>query len=98
MRMCKNGSSLKLFFMVDFILGCRFWSWLCNLLMFPRGHFRSMKQLSWYLFHDLVNSLFMLLPYFLLMIAYRFSSKYARVRVAYVGTILVPIAVSRVWM
>ena len=32
------------------------------------------------------------------MILYRFFSKYAKVRVAYVGAILVPIAVPRVWM
>ena len=37
---------------------------------------------------------FMLLPYFLPIILYRFSSKYARVSVAYVGAILVLIAMS----
>ena len=57
-----------------------------------------MKQPSKYLFYDLVNSSFMSLPYFLAIISYRFSSKYARVRVAYFGTILVPIAVPRVWI
>ena len=66
--------------------------------MSAHGHFQNMKQSSEYLFHDLVNSSFMLLPYFLPIISYRFSSKYARVRVAYVGTILVPIAVPRVWI
>ena len=37
----------------------------------------------------------MSLPYFLPIISYRFSPKYARVRVAYVGAILVPIVVPR---
>ena len=36
--------------------------------------------------------------YFLSMISYRFSSKYAMVSVAYVGAILVTILVLRVWI
>ena len=55
-----------------------------------------MKKSYKYVFHDLVNSPFMSLLYFLPIISYRFSSKYASVRVAYMGTILVPIAVPRV--
>ena len=46
--------------LINFILGCRF----CNSFMSPHGHFQNMKQLSKYLFHDLVNSSFMSLPYF----------------------------------
>ena len=98
MRMSKNGSSLDLCSIVNFIFGYRFWSKFYNWLMFPHGHFQNMKQSSKYLFHDLVNSPFMLLLYFLPIILYRFSSKYAKVRVVYVGAILVPIAVPRVWM
>ena len=52
-----------------------------------------MKLSSKYIFHDLVNSSFMTLLYFLSIISYRFSSKHARVRVAYGGAILVSIAV-----
>ena len=61
--------------------------------MSPLGHFQNMKQSSKYFLQ--VNSLFMLL-YFFPMISYRFSSKYAKIRVAYVRAILVPIAVPRV--
>ena len=71
MRGSKNGSSLKPCSMVNFSLGCWFWSKLCKLLMFPHGHFQNMKQLSKYIFHDLINSVFIL--YFLPMISYRFS-------------------------
>ena len=60
--------------------------------MLPHGHFQNMKQSSMYLFHDLMNSVFILL-YFLPMISYRFSSKYAEVGVVYIAAILVPIAV-----
>ena len=99
MRMSKNGNSFELCLIVSFILGCRFWSRLCNSLMSPcHGYFQNMKKSSEYLFQDLVNFPFMLVPYFLPIISYRFSSKYAKVRVAYVGAILVPIAVPRVWI
>ena len=54
-RMSKNGNSFKLCSIVNFILGCRFCSRLCNSLMSPHGHFQNMKQSSKYLFHDLVN-------------------------------------------
>ena len=54
-----------------------------------------MKQSSKYLFHDLVNSLFIFSLNFLSMISNKFSSKNAKVRVAYVGAIFVPIAVPR---
>ena len=64
-RLSKNGSSFELSAIVNFILGCRFCNRLCNSLMSPQGHFQNMKQSSKYLFHDLVNSSFMLLPYFL---------------------------------
>ena len=40
----------------------------------------------------------MSLSYLLPIISYSFASKYARVRVAYVSAILVPIAVPRIWM
>ena len=97
-RMSKNGNSFKLCSIVNFILGCRFCSRSGNSLMFPHGYIQNMKQSSKYLFRDLVNSPFMSLSYFLPIILYRFFSKYARVRVAYVGAILVPIAVRRVWI
>ena len=97
MRMSKNGSSLKLCFMVNFILGYRFWCKLCKSLMLPHWCFRIMKQSSRCLSYDIINSVFILL-YFLLMILHRFSFKYAKVRVAYVCGILVPIAVPRVWL
>ena len=63
-RMSKNGSSLEPCSIVNCILGCRFCSRLCNSLMSPQGHFQNIKQSSKYLFHDFVNSPFMLLPYF----------------------------------
>ena len=66
--------------------------------MSPHVYFQNMKQSSKYLFHDLVNSSFMSLPHFLPIISYRFSSKYARVRIAYIGTIFVPKAVPSVWI
>ena len=66
--------------------------------MFPQVQFQNMKQLTKYLIHDLVNSLFIFSSYFLPMISYKFSSKNAEVRVAYVGAIFVPISVPRVWM
>ena len=94
----KNGCSFELCSIMHFILGCRFCSMWCNSLISPHGHFQNIKQSSKYLFHDLVNSFFMSLPYFLPIISYRFSSKYAMVKVAYVGAILVPIAVSRFWL
>ena len=97
-RMSKNGNSFKLCSIVNFILVCRFCSRSCNSLMFPHGYFQNMKQSSKYLFHDLVKSLFILSPYFLPIISYRFSSKYASVRVAYVVAILVPKAVASVWI
>ena len=78
-RMSKDGNSFELCCMVNFILGCRFCSWLYNSLMSPHGHFQNMKKSSKYFFHDLGNSSFMSLPYFLPIISHRFSSKYARV-------------------
>ena len=82
--------------MVNFILGYRFCSKGCNSLMSPHGYFQNWKQSFKYLLHDLVNSTFMSLPNFLPIISYKFPSKYARVIIAYVGTILVPIAVPSV--
>ena len=76
---------------VGFVVGC-------VIVNVSPGRFQNMKQSSKYLFYVLVNS-FMALPYFFLpIISYRFSSKKARVRVAYVGAILVPIAIPRVWI
>ena len=95
-RTFRNGSSFELCSKINFILGYRFCSRLCNSLMSPLGHFQNMKQSSKYLFHNLVNSSFMSLPYFLPIISCRFSSKYTRVRIAYVGTMLVPVAIPRV--
>ena len=63
-RMFKNDSSLNLCSIVNSILGCRFCSKLCKLLMLPYGHFQKMKQSFKYLFHDLVYSVFILLLYF----------------------------------
>ena len=97
-RMSKNGSSFRLCSIVNFILGCRFCSSSCNSLMSPHGYIQIMKQSGKYLYNDLVNFSFMSLPYFLPIFSYRFSSKYARVRVAYVGAIFVPIAVPSVWI
>ena len=48
MGMSKNGSSLKLCSIDNFILGCRFWSRLCNSLISPHEHFQNMKQSSKY--------------------------------------------------
>ena len=96
--MSKNGSSFELCYIVNFILGCRICSRLCNSFKSPHGHFHDMKQSSRYLFHDLLNSSFSPLPYFWPIVLYRFSSKYARVRVTCVGAILVPIAVPSVWI
>ena len=62
-KMSKNGNSLKLCSMVNFILECRFWSKLCKSLMLPHDHFQNMKQ---YLFYDLINFAFILLFYFYL--------------------------------
>ena len=90
MSMSKNYCSFDVWSVVNSILGCRFWCRLCNSLMSSHVHFKNMKQSSKYLFHDLVNSSIMLLPYFLPIISNRFSSKYARVWVAYVGTMFVP--------
>ena len=61
MWISKNGSSLKLCSMVNFILECRFWRKLCKSLMLLHGHFQNMKQSSMYLFYDLINSIFVLL-------------------------------------
>ena len=54
MRMTRNGNSLQLCSILNFIMGCRFWSNLCNSLMFPHGNFQNIKQSSKYLFHNLV--------------------------------------------
>ena len=97
-RISRNIISFKLCSIVNLILGCRFCCRLCNSFMSPHGHFQNMKQSSKYLFRDLVNSSFMSLQYILPIISYRFSSQYTRVRVAYVGAILVPIAVPSVWI
>ena len=64
MSMSKNDSSLKLYSIVYFILGCRFWSMLCKSIMFPCIKFQHMKPSSKYLFHDLVNSFFIFSSYF----------------------------------
>ena len=64
--------------------------------MLLHEHFQNMKQSSKYLFHDLINSVFILLLYFLPMILHKFSSKYSKVMVAYIGAILVSIAVSSI--
>ena len=104
-----TGSFFSLFFVyvymclcmcsiVNFILGCKFCSRSGNSLMSPRGCFQNIKQSSKYLFHDLVKSSFMSLPYILPIFSCRFSSKYARVRVEYVGVIFVPMAVPIVWI
>ena len=37
MRMSKNGASFELCSIVNFILGCRFSSRLCNSMMSPHG-------------------------------------------------------------
>ena len=84
--------------MVNFILGCRFLSKLCKSLMLPNGNSQNIDQSSRYLFNDPINSVFILLLYFLLSISYRSSGKYVNFRVAYVGAILIPMAVSRVGM
>ena len=96
-RMSKNGNSFKLCSIVNFILGCRFCSRSCNSLMSPHGCFQNMKQSSIYIFHGFENSS-VSLPYFLPIVSYRLSSKYAKVRVTYVGAILISIAVRRVWI
>ena len=62
-RMSTNGNSFELCSIVNFILGCTFCNRLSNSLMSPHGHFQNMKQSSKYLFHDLVNSSFILLLY-----------------------------------
>ena len=93
--MSKNGNCFEL-------CVCKFYFRLYVLkyvvLMSPHGDFQKMKQSSKYLFPDLVNSPFMLLPNFLPIISYRFSSKDVWVSVEYVGAILILIAVSRVWI
>ena len=89
--MSKTGCSLKLDSMMNSAFGCRLWSKLYKSLMLPHVHFQNMKQSSWYLFHNLINSVFKVLYFYL----YRFSSK---ARLAYVGAILVPIVVPRVWI
>ena len=94
--MSKNGSAFKLCSILKLILGRRFCSRLCNSLISPHGHFQNMKQTSKYLFHDLVKCFFYVVALFLSIISYSFSSKNARVRVAYVGVTLVPIAVPSV--
>ena len=63
--MSKNGCSFELCSIVNFILEYRFCCRLWNSLMSPHGHFQIMKQSSKYIFHDLVNTSFMSLLYFL---------------------------------
>ena len=55
MRMTKSGCSLKLCFVMNFILRYRFRSKLFKSLILPHVHFQNMKQSSRYLFHDLIN-------------------------------------------
>ena len=74
MRMSKNASSLKLCYMMSFILGYRLRS------KFWKSLIQNMKQSSRYLFHDLKNTVFIFL-YFFSMILYRFSSKTVKVKV-----------------
>ena len=94
-KMYKNGYFLKLCLMVIFILGSRFWGKLCKLLMLPYEHFHNTKQSSRYFFYNLMNSVFILLPYIFPVISHRFSSNNIEVRVTYVGVIVV---LSAVWM
>ena len=96
MRTSEKVSSLKLCFLVNFILWCKFWIKLCKLLMLPHGHFQNMKQPSMYIFHDLINSVFIVL-YFYLCFDIDFPLSMLML-VAYFGAILVPIPVPRVWM
>ena len=60
--------------------------------MLPHENFLNMKviQVSIPISNELC------LPYFFPFISYTFTSKYANVRVAYAGTILVPIAIPTV--
>ena len=59
-------------------------------------HFQNMKH--WLSIFFPCSSKFCFYIVFFPMILYRFSSKYAKVRMAYVGAISVCIAVPRVWM
>ena len=88
--MSKNGSSFELCSIVNLILGWRFCVRLCNSLMSPHEHFQNMKRSCRYLFHDLVNSPFILWSYFLPIISYRFSSEYARVIYMYIYRLKAP--------
>ena len=54
MSISKNGISLMLCYVVNFILGCEFWRKLRNSLMSPNRHFQNIKQSSKYLFCDLI--------------------------------------------
>ena len=76
MKMFKNDNCLRLSSMLNFI--SRFWNKLSKSLMLPHEHFQNIKQQSKYLFHDQINSVFILWMNFLPIISYRFSSKYAR--------------------
>ena len=70
--------------MVNLILGCKFWIKLCKSIILLHECFQNMKQSSRYLFHDLINSVFIFLLYF------HSNFKYANVWMVYVGAILVP--------
>ena len=98
MRMYKNGGSLKLTSMVNFILGCKFWSKLYKSLILPQKHFQNTKKSFRYLFYDLMISVFIFLLYYFLIIPCRFSSKRTKFTSAYAGALLVPFSVSMVCM
>ena len=94
--MCKNGRYFELCSIVNFNLGCRFCSRLCNSLISPQAF--PVYETIVHLFYDLVNSSFVSLTYFLPIISYGFSPKYAKVRVVDVGYILLPKTLPRVWI
>ena len=52
--------------------------------MLLQEHFHNMKQSTTYIFHNEINC-FDIVAVFSLVILYRFSTKYAKVKVAYVG-------------
>ena len=54
--------------------------------MFTYEYFHNIKKPSWYLFHDLITSVFILLCFFAT-ISYIFSPKYGNARVAYIGAL-----------
>ena len=82
--------------MVNFIKGFRFWSRLC--ISLAHEHFQNMKPSFWCLFYDLIKSIFILSLYFFFMISYNFSFKNVKLRMTYVGAILVLISIPWVQM